>query len=70
MPSWDSAAADEGCGKDRWLGPTETLEQNFRRLSNARLWQFRTAASKSFVKYARERLSRQLAASGASPRGG
>jgi glycogen phosphorylase len=71
MPSWDSAAADdlwtEACGKDRWLGPTETLEQDIRRLSNARLWQFRTAASKSFVKYARERLSRQLAASGASP---
>ena len=31
------------------------------------LWQFRTAASKSLVEYARERLSRQLAASGASP---
>jgi starch phosphorylase len=71
MPSWDSAAADdlwtEACGKDRWLGPTESLEQDIRRLSNARLWQFRTAASKSLVEYARERLSRQLAASGASP---
>ena len=31
------------------------------------LWQFRIAASKSLVEYARERLSRQLAASGASP---
>jgi starch phosphorylase len=71
MPSWDSAAADdlwtEACGKDRWLGTMETLEQDIRRISNARLWQFRTAASKSLVEYARERLSRQLAASGASP---
>jgi len=71
MPSWDSAAADdlwtEVCGKDRWLGTMETLEQDIRRISNARLWQFRTAASKSLVEYARERLSRQLAASGASP---
>jgi starch phosphorylase len=71
MPSWDSAAADdlwtEACGKDRWLGTMETLEQDIRRVSNARLWQFRTAASKSLVEYARERLSRQLAASGASP---
>jgi starch phosphorylase len=71
MPSWDSAAADdlwtEACGKDRWLGTTETLEQDIRRLSDARLWQFRTAASNSLVQYARERLSRQLAASGASP---
>jgi starch phosphorylase len=71
MPSWDSAAADdlwtEACGKDRWLGTTETLEQDIRCISDSRLWQFRTAASKSLVEYARERLSRQLAASGASP---
>jgi len=71
MPSWDSAAADdlwtEACGKDRWLGTMETLEQDIRRISDSRLWQFRTAASKSLVEYARERFSRQLAASGASP---
>jgi glycogen phosphorylase len=71
MPTWDSAPADdlwtEACGKDRWLGTTETLEQDIGRVSDARLWQFRTAASKSLVEYARERLSRQLAASGASP---
>jgi starch phosphorylase len=71
MPTWDSAAADElwtqACGKDRWLGTAETLEQDIRRLSDARLWQFRTAASQSFVAYVRERLSRQLASSGASP---
>jgi starch phosphorylase len=71
MPSWDSAPADElwteTCGKDRWLGTTENLEHDIRRISNAKLWKFRTAASKSLVEYARERLSRQLAASGASP---
>src|SRR5208337_1363181 len=32
------------------------------------LWQFRTAASKSLVEYARERLSRQLVASGRPPK--
>jgi starch phosphorylase len=72
MPSWDSAQADdlwtEACGKDRWLGPTENLEHNIRRISDARLWQFRSGAGKSLVEYARERLSRQLAASGARPR--
>ncbi len=71
MPSWDSAAADdlwtEACGKDRWLGTTETLDQDIRRVSDARLWQFRTAASQSLIEYARERLSLQLTASGASP---
>ena len=71
VPSWDSAAADvlwtEACRKDRWLGPIERLEQDIRCLSGAALWQFRSAASKSLVAYARERLSRELAASGASP---
>jgi starch phosphorylase len=71
VPTWDSAPADElwtkACGKDRWLGTSEALEQNMRRVSDTELWKFRTAASKSLVEYARERLSRQLAAAGASP---
>jgi starch phosphorylase len=71
MPTWDSAPADdlwtETCGKDRWLGTAETLDQDIGRVSDARLWQLRTDASKSLVEYARERLSRELAAGGASP---
>jgi glucan phosphorylase len=39
MPTWDSAAADklwtEACGKDRWLGTTENLEQDIRRVPDA-----------------------------------
>jgi glycogen phosphorylase len=70
MPTWDSAPADdlwtEACGKDRWLGATETPGQDIRGVSDTKLWQLRTAASNSLVGYARERLSRQLAASGAS----
>jgi starch phosphorylase len=69
VPTWDSAPADdlwtEACGKDRWLGSTETLDQDIRQVSDVRLWQFRSDASKSLVEYARERLSRDLAASGA-----
>ena len=38
MPTWDSAAADDlwtkACGKDRWLGTTENLEQDIRRVSD------------------------------------
>jgi len=71
MPTWDSAPADDlwtgACGKGRWLRTTETMEQDIRRVSDSTLWQFRTAASKSLVEYARGRLSRQLAVSGASP---
>jgi starch phosphorylase len=69
MPTWDSAAADalwtEACGKDRWLGTAETLERDIRRVSDARLWQFRTEASKAFVDYVRAQGARQLAVSGA-----
>jgi glycogen phosphorylase len=71
VPTWDSPAADNlwtgSCGKDRWLGSTETLERDIRCVPDASLWQFRIAASRSLVEYARKRLSRQLAASGASP---
>ena len=71
MRTWDSAPADDlwtaACGKDRWLGRTEALEQDILRIVDADLWQFRNVASKSLVDYARERLSRQLTASGAAP---
>jgi len=71
MPTWDSAAADElwtkACGKDRWLGKSEKLEQDIRRVSDETLWQFRLATSKSLVEYARDRLARHYAAAGASP---
>jgi starch phosphorylase len=71
MPTWDSPAADElwtkACGKARWLGTTENLEQGIRSVSDASLWQFRMAASKSLIDYARLRLARHYAAAGASP---
>jgi glycogen phosphorylase len=70
MPTWDSAAADElwtkACGKERWLGTTENLEQNIRKVSDENLWQFRSASTKSLIEYARERLARHYAAAGAS----
>jgi starch phosphorylase len=71
VPTWDSAPADdlwtESCGKDRWLGTMETMERSIRGVSDERLWRFRCAASKSLVEYARQRLSRDLDAAGASP---
>ncbi|MGA7948566.1 MAG: alpha-glucan family phosphorylase [Thiobacillaceae bacterium] len=71
MATWDSAPADdlwtEACGKDRWLLPSEALERDVLRISDVRLWEFRIAASKSLVEYARVRLARQLSTSGASP---
>ena len=68
--TWDSVLSDdlwtEACGKERWLGTTENLEQDIRRVSDTTLWKFRAAASKSLVEYARGRLCRQLTVSGAS----
>ena len=52
VPTWDSAPADdlwtEACGKQRWLGTTKDLEQKIRQISDAKLWQFRTAATQVF----------------------
>ncbi|MGD1017790.1 MAG: alpha-glucan family phosphorylase [Verrucomicrobiia bacterium] len=68
MPTWDSAAADDlwtkACGKDRWLGPMEPLEQDIRRVPDAQLWELRTASRQSLIDYMHTRLPQQLAASG------
>jgi starch phosphorylase len=71
MPSWDSAEADEFwttcCGKARWMGTTESLEESIRSASDAKLWELRTTGRKSLVAYVRKRLWLQLTASGTSP---
>jgi len=70
IPTWDSKEADElwteFCGKDRWLGMNETLEQDIRRVSDERLWEMRINANKSLIQFAGEHLSRQLLGSGHS----
>jgi starch phosphorylase len=71
MPSWDSAAADKlwttACGKNRWLGTAEMMEQDIRCVSGVSLWKLRNESRATLVEYARDRLSKQLTASGASP---
>ncbi len=71
MPSWDSAAADDlwtnACGKARWLGTSDTLEQKINCLSDGQLWQLRTGSRKSLIEYVRARLARQLATAGEPP---
>jgi starch phosphorylase len=71
VPTWDSALADDlwtgCCGKKRWLGTTDGLEQDVRKISDAQLWQFRTAATTSFVEYVRQRLSLDMETRHAPP---
>ena len=70
-PSWDSAAADavwtESCGKGRWLGILETIEQELSRASDEALWAVRAKGRASLIRHVRERMVRQRAARGAEP---
>jgi starch phosphorylase len=71
VPTWDSAAADnlwtQACGKKRWIGTTEILEQKILSIPDIDLWRFRSASSKALVEFVRQQFSRQLAVSGAPP---
>jgi starch phosphorylase len=71
MPSWDSPGADDlwtkACGKDRWLGTSEDMEQAIRNVPDSELWQMRASARHGLIEYARNRLSKKLAASGFPP---
>jgi starch phosphorylase len=68
MPTWDSKEADniwsEACGKDRWLGMSESLEQDIRSVSDEKLWEMRTNANKELIQFAGEFVSRQLLGAG------
>ena len=68
MPTWDSKEADEiwteYCGKDRWMGMNQNLEQNIRRVPDEKLWEMRINANKVLIEFAGEHLSRQLLGSG------
>jgi len=71
VPSWDSAEADrlwtQACGPDRWRGTMDEVGDELQRVSDAELWQMRSAARESLVHYARQRLARQMVASSIRP---
>ncbi len=65
MPSWDSAEADalwtSRCGKQRWLGDLQHIENDFRQASYQELWELRSAGRQQVIRFARKRLQQQLA---------
>ncbi len=71
IPSWDSKAADDlwtdACKKTRWLGTSESIEEDFRRVPDKSLWQMRSNSRNSLIEYTRERYSLQIETSGGSP---
>src|SRR5207249_1007757 len=64
VPSWDSAQADalwtQACGKERWLGGTESLTAAIESLSDETFWDLRSAERGVLVERARMRLAMQL----------
>ncbi|MEI8366650.1 MAG: alpha-glucan family phosphorylase [Parachlamydiaceae bacterium] len=69
MPSWDSPASDalwtEACGKRRWLGKTEELEQKIHAVPDTEIWDMRNQSRSRLIDHTRNRLARQLGARGA-----
>ncbi len=70
VPIWDSTEADnlwtEACGQQRWDSDLKKIEEDIRRIPDARLWQMRAGSRRSLVAFIRERLARQIAGQGAS----
>jgi starch phosphorylase len=70
VASWDSAQADllwtENCGKECWLRDDDEVSRGIGNVSDAELWRFRNAGRANLVGYSRARLTRDLAAAGAS----
>jgi starch phosphorylase len=68
-PTWDSPEADalwtRSCGRERWRGALDSVEQGIRCASDADLWRMRRAGRERLVAHARERLAHHLAATGA-----
>ena len=56
VPTWDSQASDElwtrHCGKERWLGETDRVEEAIRRVPDQELWAMRQASRHALVDYA------------------
>ena len=71
VPSWDSPWADhlwtDACGKQRWLGSTESLHQAIQSIDDSALWKLRANERNALIHYARQRLAVQLGQAGATP---
>jgi starch phosphorylase len=70
-PTWVGAGANalwaKVSGPDRWLGNSTSHDAQMGAVEPVEIWKFRSAARKELIEYARERIARELAASGAAP---
>jgi starch phosphorylase len=70
VPTWDSPSFDavweQYCGKARWLGALDCVSDRISAATDDELWAARADSRHALVRLVRRRLSRQLAARGAS----
>lgn len=70
MPTWDSRAADElwtqACGKGRWTGALQSVDDKILALGSELLWNFRAEQRHQLIGAVRTRITRQLANRGDS----
>lgn len=70
VPSWDSYYADQlwerACGKERWFGTTEKIEEKIRQIPDEDIWRMRSQSRNMLIEYARERYRSQLVMHNAS----
>jgi starch phosphorylase len=69
-PTWDSEPSDElwtkACGKGRWTGTQEQLEESVRKVPAIDIWRMRNAERRALVDSVRRQLARQIAGHGGS----
>jgi starch phosphorylase len=63
MPSWDGAFADklwtDACGKNRWKGELNSLQEDINNVKDETLWQMRNDCRSELVNFIRERFAAQ-----------
>ena len=71
VPSWDSLWADrlwtDACGKARWRGAVEDVDEAIAAIDDEKLWTLAAQQRGDLVRYVRERLARQLGQRGMPP---
>lgn len=69
--SWDSQKADtlwtRTCGVDRWRGNLEDVRSSIEQVNDEDLWALRASHRQALIRYARQRLVRQMQERGAPP---
>jgi starch phosphorylase len=71
VPSWDSLWADrlwtDACGKARWRGAAEDIDDAIAAIDDESLWALAAQQRRDLIRYVRERLARQLGQRGMPP---